>query len=31
MNTDILTIQLPTDEIIFLRQYAEGTELQFQS
>jgi Family of unknown function (DUF6364) len=23
MNTDILTIQLPTDEIIFLRQYAE--------
>lgn len=23
MNTDILTIQLPTDEIGFLRQYAE--------
>jgi hypothetical protein len=23
MNTDILTIQLPTDEISFLRQYAE--------
>lgn len=23
MNTDILTIQLPTEEISFLRQYAE--------
>ena len=23
MNTDILTIQLPTDEISFLKQYAE--------